>query len=135
VLANRGRDTTALHAFLGYKEHPAYGAVNRAAADAVQKFLADAGAGVAPSAFVDKVSDEEIQDIVITANLTPRKCLDLKTPFQAILKELGKDVEIRFAWPCCTWLQNSGLASPPVHFCGQPPRFHQPHTRRTGGLG
>ena len=35
--------------------------------------------------------------IVITANLTPRKCLGFKTPFQAILKELGKDVQIRFA--------------------------------------
>ncbi|MGH6812819.1 MAG: IS30 family transposase [Methylocella sp.] len=44
---------------------------------------------------IDKVSDEEIQDIVLTANLTPRKCLGLKTPFQAILKELGKDVQIR----------------------------------------
>ena len=46
---------------------------------------------------IDKVSDEEIQDIVITANLTPRKCLGFKTPLQAILKELGKDVQIRFA--------------------------------------
>ena len=45
----------------------------------------------------EAVSDEEIQDIVITANLTPRKCLGFKTPFQAILKELGKDVQIRFA--------------------------------------
>jgi hypothetical protein len=32
---------------------------------------------------------EEIQDIVITANLTPRKCLGFKTPFQAILKGLA----------------------------------------------
>jgi transposase, IS30 family len=46
---------------------------------------------------IDQVPDAEIQDIVITANLTPRKCLGLKTPFQAILKELGKDVQIRFA--------------------------------------
>ena len=46
---------------------------------------------------IDQMSDEEIQDIVITANLTPRKCLGFKTPFQAILKELGKDVQIRFA--------------------------------------
>jgi transposase, IS30 family len=46
---------------------------------------------------IDKVSDEEIQDVVITANLTPRKCPGFKTPFQAILKELGKDVQIRFA--------------------------------------
>jgi hypothetical protein len=37
------------------------------------------------------MSDEEIQDIVITANLTPRKCWGFTTPFQAILKELGKD--------------------------------------------
>ena len=27
---------------------------------------------------IDQVSDEEIQDIVITANLTPRKCLGFK---------------------------------------------------------
>src|ERR1700730_5850529 len=33
---------------------------------------------------IDRLSDEEIQDIVITANLTPRKCLGFKTPFQAI---------------------------------------------------
>jgi len=46
---------------------------------------------------IDKVSDEEIQDIVLTSNLTPRKCLSFKTPFQAILKELGKDVQIRFS--------------------------------------
>ena len=45
---------------------------------------------------IDKVSDQEIQDIVITANLTPRKCLGFKTPLQAILKDLGKDVQIRF---------------------------------------
>jgi IS30 family transposase len=43
------------------------------------------------------LSDQEIQDIVITANLTPRKCLRFKTPFQAILNELGKDVQIRLA--------------------------------------
>ena len=42
---------------------------------------------------IDKISDEEIQDIVLTANLTPRKCLGFKTPFQAILTELGKDVK------------------------------------------
>ena len=46
---------------------------------------------------IDKVSDEEIQDVILTANLTPRKCLGFKTPFQAILKELGKDVQIRFS--------------------------------------
>jgi IS30 family transposase len=35
--------------------------------------------------------------LLFTANLTPRKCLGFKTPSQAILKELGKDVQIRFA--------------------------------------
>jgi IS30 family transposase len=30
-------------------------------------------------------------------NLTPRKCLGYRTPFQALLAELGKDVKIRFA--------------------------------------
>jgi len=38
-----------------------------------------------------------VQKIVLTANLTPRKCLGFKTPSQAILAELGKDVKIRFA--------------------------------------
>ena len=46
---------------------------------------------------IDQMSDDEIQDIVMTANLTPRKCLGFLTPFQAIIKELGKDVQIRFA--------------------------------------
>ena len=46
---------------------------------------------------IDRVSDEEIQDVVLTANLTPRKCLRFKTPFQAMLAELGKDVQIRFS--------------------------------------
>ena len=46
---------------------------------------------------LDTLSDQDIQDIAITANLTPRKCLAYKTPFQAILAELGKDVKIRFA--------------------------------------
>src|SRR4051812_32876567 len=42
---------------------------------------------------MDQMSDEEIQDIVLTANLTPRKCLGFLTPFQAIIKELGKDMQ------------------------------------------
>jgi IS30 family transposase len=46
---------------------------------------------------IHKVSDEEIQDIVLTTDLTPRKCHGFKTPFRAILKELGKDVQIRFS--------------------------------------
>ena len=39
---------------------------------------------------IDKVSDEEIQDIVMTANLTPRKCLGFKTPFGQSSKTLAK---------------------------------------------
>ena len=58
---------------------------------------------------IDQVSDEEIQDIVITANLTPRKCLGFKTPFQAILKELGKDVQIRFDRSVALGSRNPGL--------------------------
>ena len=46
---------------------------------------------------LDTFSDQDIQEMAITANLTPRKCLAYKTPFQAILAELGKDVKIRFA--------------------------------------
>jgi hypothetical protein len=51
---------------------------------------------VATSIDIDKVSDVEIEDIVITANLTPRKCLGSRL-LQAILKELGKDVQMREA--------------------------------------
>lgn len=54
---------------------------------------------------IAKVSDEEIQDIVITADLTPRKCLGSKTPFQAILKELGKNCKSGFHGPVAP-LQN-----------------------------
>ena len=46
---------------------------------------------------IDRMSEEEIQEIVLSANLTPRKCLRFKTPFQALLAELGKDVQIRFS--------------------------------------
>ena len=44
---------------------------------------------------IDKVSDEPGHRP--HTNLTPRKCLGFKTPVQAILKELGKDVQIRFS--------------------------------------
>jgi IS30 family transposase len=45
---------------------------------------------------IDRTSDQDIQEIVLTTNLTPRKCLGFKTPFQALIAELGKDVQIRF---------------------------------------
>ena len=39
---------------------------------------------------IDKVSDQEIQDIVITANLTPRKCLGFRLLFRQSSKSLAK---------------------------------------------
>ena len=46
---------------------------------------------------LDALADAELQEIVLTHNLTPRKCLGFLTPLQALLMELGKDVRIRFA--------------------------------------
>jgi IS30 family transposase len=46
---------------------------------------------------LDALGDAELQDIVLSHNLTPRKCLGFLTPVQALLKELGRDVQIRFA--------------------------------------
>jgi len=46
---------------------------------------------------VDALGDAGLQDIVLGHDLTPRKCLGFLTPLQALLKELGKDVQIRFA--------------------------------------
>ena len=46
---------------------------------------------------LDALTDAELQKIVLTHNLTPRKCLGFLTPLQALLGELGRDVRIRFA--------------------------------------
>ena len=46
---------------------------------------------------LDALGDTELQEIVLSHNLTPRKCLGFLTPLQALLGELGKDVQIRFA--------------------------------------
>jgi len=46
---------------------------------------------------LDALTEAELQEIVLSHNLTPRKCLGFLTPVQALLKELGKDVQIRFA--------------------------------------
>jgi IS30 family transposase len=46
---------------------------------------------------LDALSDAGLQEIVLTHDLTPRKCLGFLTPLQALLEELGKDVQIRFA--------------------------------------
>src|SRR5205823_3901417 len=39
---------------------------------------------------LDALSDAELQEIVLSHNLTPRKCLGFLTPLQALLKELGE---------------------------------------------
>ncbi len=46
---------------------------------------------------LDELSDEDLQEIVMTYNLTPRKCLGYITPIQALFKDLGRDVKLRFA--------------------------------------
>jgi IS30 family transposase len=46
---------------------------------------------------LDALTEAELQEIVLTHNLTPRKCLGFLTPLQALLAELGRDVRIRFA--------------------------------------
>ena len=46
---------------------------------------------------LDEVSDEDIQEIVMTYNLTPRKCLGYITPIQALFQNLGRDVTLTFA--------------------------------------
>ena len=45
---------------------------------------------------IDKISDHELQDIVLMHNLTPRKCIGFKTPAQALLQQLGLDIKISF---------------------------------------
>ena len=46
---------------------------------------------------LNTISEADLQDIVVSLNTTPRKCLGFITPLQALLKELGKDVQIRFS--------------------------------------
>ena len=45
---------------------------------------------------LDDVTDEDIQDIALTINTTPRKCLGFKSPIEAFLNVLGKSVSLRF---------------------------------------
>ena len=45
---------------------------------------------------LDALDDDDIQEIAMTLNLTPRKCLQFRSPLEAFLAELGKDVDIRF---------------------------------------
>ena len=47
---------------------------------------------------IDRTSDQDIQEIVLTTNLTPRKCLGSSDlPLQALIAKLGKDIQIRFS--------------------------------------
>ena len=46
---------------------------------------------------LDTLSEPDLQDVIVSLNTTPRKCLGFITPLQAFLKELGKDVQIRFS--------------------------------------
>jgi len=45
---------------------------------------------------LDALDDDDIQEIAMTLNLTPRKCLQFRSPLEAFLAELGKDIDIRF---------------------------------------
>ncbi len=45
---------------------------------------------------LDTMTDADIQEIAMTLNLTPRKCLGFRSPLEAFLGELGKQVDIRF---------------------------------------
>jgi transposase, IS30 family len=46
---------------------------------------------------LDTLTEDDIQEIAMTINLTPRKCLRFRSPVEAFLRELGRDLEIRFA--------------------------------------
>ncbi len=45
---------------------------------------------------IDAISDEELADINLMHNLTPRKCLNFKTPAQALLSQLGINAKLSF---------------------------------------
>jgi transposase, IS30 family len=42
------------------------------------------------------MTETDIQEIAMTLNLTPRKCLGFKSPVEAFLAKLGKNVDISF---------------------------------------
>jgi IS30 family transposase len=45
---------------------------------------------------LDEISERDIQEMAMTINLPPRKCLGYRFPVEALLSEIGRDVEIRF---------------------------------------
>ena len=77
---------------------------------------------------IDRTSDRDIEEIVLTTNHTPRKCLGLKTPFQALLAELGKDAQIhlnvvalRSGIQACYNLMFQRIRKAPVFYQGKSP--------------
>ena len=46
---------------------------------------------------LDTLSQADLQEIDLSHDLTPRKCLGYRTPIQVFFNGLGKDVQIRFA--------------------------------------
>ena len=50
---------------------------------------------------LDALDDDDIQEIAMTLNQTPRKCLQFRSLVEAFLAELGEDADIRSnaAWP------------------------------------
>ncbi len=45
---------------------------------------------------LDAMRETDIQEIAMTLDLSPKKCLGFESPIEAYLAELGKDVDIRF---------------------------------------
>ena len=45
---------------------------------------------------LDDLTDEDIQDVAMSLNLTPRKCLGFKTPAEVFPSALGKSLTLRF---------------------------------------
>jgi IS30 family transposase len=46
---------------------------------------------------LDAITARNIREIAMTRDLTPRKCPGYRSPVEAVLSELGRDVETRFA--------------------------------------
>lgn len=49
------------------------------------------------SADLRELGEDEIDEIAMRVNLTPRKCLGYKTPIEAFMEDIGKSIEIRFS--------------------------------------
>ena len=45
---------------------------------------------------LDVMEEEDLQEIAMTINLTPRKCLGYLSPIEAFMQEIGVPCEISF---------------------------------------